>query len=483
MHFLESRIIKTAAVEWRRLKWFHTNLKTISRMSIEKLKNSLKTNNFIQPFNVWDTSGTIYILDGQYRQRAMLELERDGYSIPDMLPANFICCSDRTEATKITLLYSSVYASIDTAGLESFLCDNGLDIASLTNEIELAAFDMSTITGGSAEPQGTNNSDVDDIPAPPANPMTNPGDLYELGPHRLLCGNATRLDHALRIIGDRRASMVFTDPPYGVSYKSQSGKFDMIKNDDKTEDDLVNSLLLPAFKVAAAISDPDAAFYIWHASGTRDDFSYAMKSAGLIEIQYLIWAKPGFVIGHSDYQPAHEPCFYAVKQGNKPIFYGDRSQPTVWRFALHTFNNISTVIDSGITLIDGHGGRIFVAPKAPKGKKIRTFRISPGKEMLLTTDNKANDLWFVSRDGMADHPTQKPVELAIRAIENSSLPGDIVWDGFLGSGTTLIGAEATGRICCGTELDPRYCDVIVNRYVKYTGNKIIIRNNEKIEWV
>ena len=132
-------------------------------------------------------------------------------------------------------------------------------------------------------------------------------------------------------MAEKKAQMVNTDPPYGVSYETQSGKFDMIKNDDLTGDDLMATLLIPAFKNYVEFTDPESAFYIWHASSTRRDFEDAMTAAGIIEKQYLIWVKNGIALGHADYQWAHEPCFYAEKAGQSANFYGDRAQRTTWK--------------------------------------------------------------------------------------------------------------------------------------------------------
>ena len=481
MKTISNRIIKTALISWRELKWFHTDLKRLPKESFEKLKQSLVNNNFIQSFNVWQLGRTVLILDGQYRMKAMQALEKEGYDIPDLLPANFIQCKNRTDAARMVLLYSSIYANITDTGLESFTQANNLDIAAMSLEINLPDFKLDEYlqaTGDTVEAE----LNIDEIPKPPQDPRTRPGDLYELGPHRLLCGDATSLEAPRLLFGDERAALVFTDPPYGVSYESPSGNFDMIINDDKTEDDLVNNLLLPALKVAAAVTLPNAAFYIWHASSTREDFSFALKAAGLLERQYIIWAKPGFILGHSDYRWAHEPCFYASRENKVPAFYGDRSQSTVWKATVRTVKHSSAVLGTGLVILDGSGGKIYLEPKAPNGKKVRTMRILPGQSIFISSNDKTDDVWEIGRDQTGDHPTQKPVALALRAIENSSLPGDIVYDGFLGSGTTLVAAEISGRICYGTELTPGYCDVIVDRYVRNAGARSVMLNGNAIEW-
>ena len=304
----------------------------------------------------------------------------------------------------------------------------------------------------------------------PLPPMSKPGDLWLLGPHRLICGDATDEPTIDRLMDGEKAAMVHTDPPYGVSYETQSGNFAMIKNDDKTHDDLYFTLLLPAFNNYRKHTIPEAAFYIWHASSTRRDFEDAMTAAGLVEKQYIIWAKNGITLGRADYQWAHEPCFYAAKDGQTPAFFGDRAQHTVWRVTTRQDGAMMTVLGSGVVLTDGTGGTLCITDKPPKGKKLRYIRMEQGKPIDLFQEDRMQTVWEVARETNTLHPTQKPVEIPIRAIENSSQPGDIVLDFFGGSGSTLMGAELTGRRCFSTELDPIYCDVIISRYVAQTGN-------------
>jgi hypothetical protein len=137
---ISNRIIKTALISWRELKWFHTDLKKLHRESLEKLKQSLISNNFVQPFNVWQLGRTVLILDGQYRMKAMQTLEKEGYDIPDLLPANFIQCKNRADAARMVLVYSSIYANITESGLDSFVQANNLDIAAMSLEINLPDF-------------------------------------------------------------------------------------------------------------------------------------------------------------------------------------------------------------------------------------------------------------------------------------------------------------------------------------------------------
>jgi len=148
-----SQIIKQSLVNWKSLKWLQSSkLKDIGEHGITKLKNSLKENNFVQPFNVWeDSKGVIWILDGHHREKALTQLEAEGYEIPEMLPANFIECSDKKEAAKMVLLYSSIYAKITNEGLGEFLDDFDLDLSNLINEIDLPGLDFGDVMLGNDE--------------------------------------------------------------------------------------------------------------------------------------------------------------------------------------------------------------------------------------------------------------------------------------------------------------------------------------------
>lgn len=319
---------------------------------------------------------------------------------------------------------------------------------------------------GDAEDDG-----VDAVGAPAKDyiPMTKAGDIWHVGQHRVMCGSATDPEAVARLMNGEKAQLVHTDPPYGVSYETQSGKFDMIKNDDLDADALMQ-LLIPAFKNYVAHTDDDAPFYIWHAFTAFRDFDDAMMAAGIMKKQYIIWWKPAPVLGHADYQWAHEPCFYAQKAGQQCHFYGDRAQRTTWKVVLRGGDGTATTLSGGVVLTDGQGGKVYLSTNPPKGKKIRYIRLSEGRSVLLYPENKQTTVWEVARETKTEHPTQKPVEIPLTAITNGSQPGDLVIDFFGGSGSTLIAAEMSGRRCYTMELDPKYCDVIVNRYVKLTGN-------------
>lgn len=369
-------------------------------------------------------------------------------------------------------MLADILAEIDTGEFP-------LELSGYTEE------DLEGIIGAIAGEDDAEPNDQDNEVDQPLPPMSKLGDLWLLGGHRLICGDATDAATIERLMDGEKAAMVHTDPPYGVSYETQSGNFAMIKNDDKTHDELFYKLLLPAFNNYRKHTIEGAAFYIWHASSTRRDFEDAMTAAGLMENQYIIWVKNGISLGRADYQWAHEPCFYASKAGISPNFYGDRAQHTVWRVTTRQDGTMMTVLGSGIVLTDGTGGKLCITDKPPKGKKMRYVRMEEGKPIDLFQEDRMNTVWEVARETNTLHPTQKPVELPIRAIENSSQPGEIVLDFFGGSGSTLLGAELTGRRCFSTELDPVYVDVIVSRYVTQTGNIGVtcIRDGKELSYI
>ena len=344
---------------------------------------------------------------------------------------------------------------------------------------------LEALNGGEETPDDGADGEPKEQAAKEYVPFSRSGDLWHLGEHRLLCGSATSDEDIDRLMDGAKAQMVHTDPPYGVSYETQSGKFGMIQNDDKTHDELLKDLLVPAFRNYVRHTKDDAAFYIWHASSTKRDFEDAMIAAGLMEKQYIIWVKNAPVLGHADYQWSHEPCYYAEKAGQHAKWFGDRSQRTAWNIVYRGKDGMATTLTGGVVLTDGEGHKLAITNKPPKGKKTRYIRLSEGRSMCFYEDGMDKTVWEISRESKTVHPTQKPVEIPIRAISNSSEAGDIVLDFFGGSGSTLIAAEMTGRRCYTTELDPQYVDAIVKRYIETTDghNVFVERNGETLGYL
>lgn len=291
------------------------------------------------------------------------------------------------------------------------------------------------------------------------------GQLWAIGTHRLLIGDSTEKQSYARLLDRAKAELIFTDPPYGISYEAMSGKFQKIENDDKVRAELLQ-FLSRAFSLMTGAAKDHASFYIWHSAATREEFVYALKAAGLVERQYIIWAKPAPTIGWGDYRWGHEPCFYCNKDGHQPQFYGDRANQTVWRVAIRDIEAVSVSMGSGLLLWEADGRELYLQPHAPKNKKVRSIKIGENQPVILQEEDTASTIWEVSREGNTFHPNQKPIELALRAINNSTLPGELVLDPFLGSGGTMVAAQKASRRCFGIEIEPMYAAVTLERMNK-----------------
>jgi DNA modification methylase len=273
--------------------------------------------------------------------------------------------------------------------------------------------ELDNLLAGTTEPDADARDDADDVPEPPEDPVSRPGDLWLLGNHRLLCGDATVATDVERLLDGARANICFCDPPYNVDYAGgvgaeQAGKGRRIKNDALGND--FGQFLYDACVLINLYTD--GAVYICMSSSELHTLQVAFKEAGGHWSTFVIWAKDRFTLGRSDYQRQYEPILYGWPERAKRHWCGDRNQGDVWQ---------------------------------------------------ITRQHK-NDL----------HPTMKPVSLVERALRNSSQRGDLVLDPFGGSGTTLIAAEATGRKAALLELDPKYVDVILRRWQEFTGREAVL---------
>ena len=291
------------------------------------------------------------------------------------------------------------------------------DEAVLSEELQVLAaeeFDLSLIGFDDGEldallsglDEETDAEGEDEVPEPPEDPASRPGDLWTLGNHRLLCGDATVATDVERLLGEVKPLLMVTDPPYGVEYDpgwrnktgaSATKRTGKVLNDDRAD-----------WREAWALFPGDVA-YVWHGALHAGEVAESLEVSGFNIRSQIIWAKDRLVLSRGDYHWQHEPCLYAVKKTGKGHWAGDRKQTTLWQIA-----------------------------------------------------NKDQDADTV-------HGTQKPVECMRRPILNNSSPGQAIYEPFMGSGTTLIAAETTGRACLGIELNPAYVDVAVERWQQFTG--------------
>lgn len=272
-----------------------------------------------------------------------------------------------------------------------------------------------------------------------------PGDLFEIGPHRLLCGSSTETDTWERVMGGELADMVMTDPPYNVNYEGGTGM--KIMNDDM-DDANFYQFLYDFHTALGAYTKPGGGWYVWHADSEGLNFRRAFIESGLLLKQCLIWVKNALVMGRQDYQWKHEPCLYGWMPGAAHYFTPERH---------HT-----TVIEDKIDIKKLKKEQLVKMLEDMTRETVRTTVIHCDKPTK-------NDL----------HPTMKPIKLLAPLIENSSRMGDIVADGFLGSGSTMVASHQMKRACYGIELDPKYCQVIVDRMIALEPTLTIKRNGKK----
>lgn len=327
--------------------------------------------------------------------------------------------SGLTEAQKRAYIIADNRLALDAGWDEEML---KLEFA----ELEKEGFELSK-TGFSDEEIDEMMADLDrevdgvediETPEPPKNPKTKRGEIWILGTHRLMCGDSTSVEDVKEVMGGGLADLWLTDPPYNVAYQGKTKDALTIQNDEM-DDESFRRFLVSAYDAADSVLKEGAAFYIWHADSEGFNFRGACRDIGWKVRECLIWSKNAFVLGRQDYQWQHEPCLYGWKDGAAHHWYSDRSQTTILEFDRPNRN--------------------------------------------------------------AEHPTMKPVGLFQYLIGNSTKPGDIVLDSFGGSGTTLIACEQSGRSARILELDPCYCDVIIERWQNLTGQRAV-RESDKVAY-
>lgn len=257
-------------------------------------------------------------------------------------------------------------------------------------------------------PKTAGLTDEDEVPEKPDVPVSQPGDLWVLGRHRILCADSTTEDVIPMLLRDAMADLAFTDPPYNVDYEGYTDEKLTIQGDRMTAEQF-KSFLTTAFHQCARGLKSGGSLYVCHPSSWQREFQDALERADFDVRCQIIWAKNTFAWGFGRYKFQHEPMFYCHRKGQSDPWYGDKSQSTLWQL------------------------------NKPAASRL--------------------------------HPTMKPVELVRRAIANSSKPGDVVLDLFGGAGSTLIACEKAGRAARLVELDPVYCDVIIRRWEEFVGKE------------
>lgn len=404
---------------------YPNNAKIHDKKQIQLVANSIKEFGFNQPIVV-DKKGVIIVGHGRFEAAKLLGLEE----VP-------------TIEVNLTEEQANAYRLTDNKSNES-----DWDMKLAVEELKGLSQEMFDLTGFDQDLLLEPDDKDDECPETPIEPKTKLGDIYELGPHRILCGDSTKIDEMDKLMNGNKADMVFTDPPYNVDYAGSGKNTKEGILNDKMSDGAFGEFLVDAFKALAGGIKKGAGCYIFHSHKTASTFERSLQTAGFVIDTQLIWNKPSAGMGMNHYRTKHEPFYYCSTSKEKQ-FYGDRTGTTVWK-----------------------------VPEDPE-KALKWF-----KKEIEAQENGKSTIWTMKRANVAEyvHPTQKPVELAVTAITKSSKEDDIVLDTFLGSGTTLISAEKSGRICYGIELDPKFVDVVITRWCEFTGITSIKLNGKEIIW-
>ena len=375
------------------------NSRTHSDEQVAQIAASIKEFGWTNPILVDGASG---IIAGHGRLLAARKL---GYTeVPT------IELSQLTETQKKAYIIADNRLALNAGWDNQILTIELNDLLADGYALEILGFDPKELNALLEPEQVQGLTDEDEAPPVPVEAKTKPGDIYQMGKHRLMCGDSCSISDIERLC-DQPVDMWLTDPPYNVAYEGKTKDSLKIKNDEMG-DDQFRQFLRDSYTAADMVMKPGSVFYIWHADSEGYNFRGAAKDAGWTVRQCLIWKKSSMVMGRQDYHWKHEPCLYGWKDGAGHLWAADRKQTTILEF------------------------------------------------------DKP------SRNG--EHPTMKPVALFEYQMLNNNKGGDIVLDSFGGSGTTLIAAEKNGRVARLMELDPKYCDVIVKRWEDFTGKTAVL---------
>lgn len=359
----------------------------------EKLKRSIDEFGYVDPL-IWNKR-TSRLVGGHQRLKVLKDMGIDEVDV-------VVVDMDEEKEKALNVALNKISGDWDKDKLMLLITDlQGEDF-----DVSLTGFDPEELDDlfkdDMKDGVKDDNFDVDKELKKPT--MTKPGDLWQLGEHRLLCGDSTKEESYNLLMAGKQANLVITDPPYNVNYQGSAGK---IKNDNM-KDDAFYQFLLAAFTNMEKSMADDASIYVFHADTEGLNFRKAFSDAGFYLSGTCIWVKQSLVLGRSPYQWRHEPILFGWKKKGKHCWYAGRKESTIWEF------------------------------DKPKKNK--------------------------------DHPTMKPIPLLAYPIMNSSMTNSIVLDPFGGSGSTLIACEQTKRICRTIELDEKFCDVIVKRYIEQVGS-------------
>lgn len=406
---------------------YENNAKIHTPEQIEQIKKSIQEFGNNDPIAI---DGEGVIIKGHGRLMALQEL---GYTEVEVIRLGHL---NEEQRKAYTLIHNKL------------TMNTGFDLDILATELQ--AIENINMKDYDFELDISDDMVIEDIeednfnPEVPEEATAKRGQVYQLGEHRLMCGDSTSAADVQKLMGDEQADCLLTDPPYNVNYggdassPANTGKHRLIENDNLTDSDFYK-FLLAFYQNAESALRPGGSFYIWHADSEGYNFRKALRDAGLQLRQTLIWNKNALVLGRQDYQWKHEPCLYGWKDGAAHYFTSSRSETTVYE------------------------------DETPDFSKMKKEELVKMLESVYSQATTVIDEMKPSKSDL--HPTMKPLRLMAYLIQNSTRKGEIILDLFGGSGSTLIAAEETKRRCRMMEYDPRYVDVIIQRWEEQTGKK------------
>lgn len=424
--------LKLEYVDIDSIKPYKNNAKIHTPEQIKQIKKSIEQFGMDDPIGIWKDE----IVEGHGRLIACKEL---GYAEVPIVRLDHLTDEERKA---YTLAHNKLTMNTD------------FDMDILGNELnDIIDIDMSDFGFDlDIEEKEVKEDNYDIEENIPEEPKAKLGDIYQLGKHRLMCGDSTNIEDVEKLSNGHNLDLLFTDPPYNVSivggshalpaFKHRKAGKHTIQNDSMSDEDFKEFLNL-AFKNASTVLKQGGAFYVWYASKEHINFEQQLTNNNMPVREQLIWVKNSLVLGRQDYQWMHEPCMYGWKDGASHYFIDNRK--------------LTTIIEDKLDF--------------DKMKKEEM------KALLEEIYKFPNTLIRENRPVKSDmHPTMKPIRMCATLINNSSRPGEKVLDLFGGSGSTMIACEQLDRICYMMEYDPKYVDVIINRWETFTGEKAVKLN-------
>ncbi|WP_338813167.1 site-specific DNA-methyltransferase [Bernardetia sp. Wsw4-3y2] len=451
---ITNRVLGLENINWQELEFVQQEeFKELPKIERQKLKASFVENNFADPFKVWeDEKGKRFCLDGKHRTLLLKELIEEGVDVPLLLPAIFMECKDKKEAARLVLVYSSSYASITQEGMGIFIKNYDLPLNEIKDYINLPKFSFDKLEQkiDFHNLKGINDEETDKKDSELAQKVealsdldiwVKAGDIYQLGKHRIYCGSFKDREQVAILMNGKKARTTFTDPPYNLpsnffSGKGKSTHANFAEGAGEMSDEQFALFIQQIFEVASENSVDGAIIYlcmdfrhVWHVcEGAKAVFGTVKPK------QVCVWNKSQ--AGNGSFYRAKHEFILIFKKGEAKhtshLALADRYRSNIWEYA--------------------------------------------------TASSFSNP----DRDILSHHPTPKPVDMVADVCLDVSDDQDIIIDLFMGSGTTIMGAEATGRIAYGTEIEPKYVQLILNRYhKKYPEQEIkcLNRANVKMEWM